>query len=54
MSSGYFLNKVKNMEIKNVNTENMTNEEINSLIKQFKQLHQSKTQNPGGGGQDLR
>lgn len=37
------------MEIKNVNTENMTNEEINSLIKQFKQLRQSKTQNPGGG-----
>ena len=34
------------MEIK-ANTENMTNDEINTLIKK---LYQSKTQDLGGGG----
>ena len=34
------------MEIKANNTENMTNDEINSLIKK---LYQSKSQNSGGG-----
>ena len=47
MSSGYIFKKmVKNMKIKDVDTENMTNDEINSLIKK---LYQSKTQNLGGG-----
>ena len=39
---------VKVMEINGVNVKNMTNDEINSFIKQ---LYQSKTQNPWGGGQ---
>ena len=47
MSSGYILIKmVKNMKIKDVDTEIMTNDEINSLIKK---LYQSKAQDLGGG-----
>lgn len=38
---------VKNMEINGVSVENMTNDEINSIIKK---LYQSKTQELGGGG----
>ena len=46
MSSGYILKKmVKNMKIKDADTENMTNDEINSLIKK---LYQSKSQASGG------
>lgn len=47
MSSGYILIKmVKNMKIKDVDTEIMSNDEINSLIKK---LYQSKAQDLGGG-----
>ena len=35
------------MKIKDVDTENMSNDEINSLIKK---LYQSKAQTPGGNG----
>ena len=35
------------MKIKDVDTENMSNDEINSLIKE---LYQSKSQTSGGGG----
>ena len=38
---------VKNMEIDGINVKNMTNDEINSIIKK---LYHSKTQNSGGGG----
>ena len=37
---------VKNMKIKDADTENMTNDEINTLIKK---LYQSKSKDIGGG-----
>ena len=46
MSSGYIFKKDgENMKIKDVDTENMTNDEINTLIKK---LYQSKSENLGG------